>query len=56
MLAAQMQKSADQAVAAVAVVITAARPVAAVGKMLKHRVEQLHRMRNLGFQHCFHRC
>src|SRR5207253_2471808 len=33
MLAAQMQKSADQALAGVSVVITAARPVAVVGKM-----------------------
>jgi hypothetical protein len=36
MLAAQMQKSADKAVAAVSVIITAARPVAAVGKKLEH--------------------
>jgi hypothetical protein len=34
MLAAQMQKSADKAVAAVSVIITAARPVAVVGKIL----------------------
>jgi hypothetical protein len=40
MLAAQMQKSADQAVAAVSIIITAARPVAVVGKMLEHQVEQ----------------
>jgi len=39
MLAAQMQKSADQAMAAVSVIITAARPVAVVGKMLEHQVE-----------------
>jgi hypothetical protein len=44
MLAAQMQKSADQAVAAVSVTVTAARPVAVIGKMLKHQVEQLHRL------------
>jgi hypothetical protein len=37
MLAAQMQKSADKAMAAVSVVITAARPVAVVGKMLEHQ-------------------
>jgi hypothetical protein len=49
-LAAQMQKSADQAMAAVSVVITAARPVAVVGKMLEHQVEQLHRLRDLGFR------
>src|SRR6202048_4385340 len=40
MLAAQMQKSADQAMPAVSVIITAARPVAVVGKMLEHQVEQ----------------
>src|SRR5438552_3824740 len=36
MLAAQVQKSADKAVAAVCVVIAAARPVAVVGKKLEH--------------------
>jgi hypothetical protein len=36
MLAAQMQKSADQALAAVSVIVTAARPVAVIGKMLEH--------------------
>ena len=55
MLAAQMQKSADKAVAAVSVVITAVRPVAVVGKMLEHQVEQLHRLRDLGFRHWFER-
>jgi hypothetical protein len=40
MLAAQMQKSADKAMAAVSVVITAARPVAVVGKMLEHQIER----------------
>ena len=40
----RMQKSADQAVAAVSVTVTAARPVAVIGKMLKHQVEQLHRL------------
>ena len=53
MLAAQMQKSADKAMAAVSVVITAARPMAVVGKMLEHQVEQLHRLRDLGFRHWF---
>jgi hypothetical protein len=48
-----MQKSADKAVAAVPVIITAARPVAVVGKMLEHQVEQLHRLRDLRFQHWF---
>ena len=48
MLAAQMQKCADEAVAAVSVIITAARPVAVVGKMLEHQIEQLHRLRDLG--------
>src|SRR3954451_20745906 len=51
MLAAQMQKSADEAMAAVSVVITAARPVAVVGKMLEHEIEQLHRLRDLGLRH-----
>jgi hypothetical protein len=37
MLAAQMQESADWAVAAVSVVIAAARPMAVVGKMLEVR-------------------
>src|SRR5277367_2693840 len=53
MLAAQMQKSADKAVAAVSVIVTAARPVAVVGKMLEHQVEQLHPLCDLGFQHWF---
>jgi hypothetical protein len=51
MLAAQMQKSADKAVAAISVIITATRPVAVVGKMLEHQVEQLHRLSNLRFRH-----
>ena len=55
MLAAQMQKSADKAVAAVSVIITAARPVAVVGKILEHQVEQLHRLCDLGFRHWFER-
>jgi hypothetical protein len=37
MLAAQMQQSADNAMAAVSVIITAARPVAVVGKMLEQQ-------------------
>src|SRR5947209_13149515 len=55
MLAAQMQKSADKAMAAVSVVITAARPVAVFGKMLEHQIEQLHRLRDLSFRHWFER-
>jgi hypothetical protein len=55
MLAAQMEKSADKAVAAVPVVITAARPVAVVGKMFEHQVKQLHRLDDLGFWHWFER-
>ena len=51
MLAAQMQKSADQAVAAVSVIITTACPVAVPGKMLEHQIEQLYRLRDLGFRH-----
>ncbi len=55
MLAAQMEKSADKAMAAVSVIVTAARPVAVVGKMLKHQVEQLHRLCDFGFRHWFER-
>ena len=51
MLAAQMQKRADQAAAAVAVIIAAARPVTVVGKMLKHQVEQLRRFGDFRFGH-----
>src|SRR4051794_7167287 len=39
MLAAQMQKGADKAVAAVSVIVTAARPVAVIGKKLEHQIE-----------------
>ena len=46
MLAAQMQKSTDEAMAAVSVIITAARPVIVVGKMLEHQVQQLHCLRD----------
>jgi len=53
MLAAEMQESADKAVAAVSVVITAARPMAVLGKMLEHQVEQLHSLCDLGFRHWF---
>jgi hypothetical protein len=53
MFAAQMQESADQAAAAVSIVITAACPVAVVGKMLEHQVEQPHRLCDLGFRHWF---
>jgi len=38
MLAAQVQKSADKAMAAIPVIITAARPVAIVGKKLEHQI------------------
>jgi hypothetical protein len=53
MLAAQMQKSADQAKAAVSVVITATRPVAVVEKMLEHQVEQLDPSCDFRFRHWF---
>jgi hypothetical protein len=53
MLAAEMQNSADKAMAAVSVIITAARPVAAVGKMLEHQVEQLHRLGDFRLGHWF---
>jgi hypothetical protein len=39
--------------AAVSVIITATCPVAVVGKMLEHQVEQLQRLRDLGFRHWF---
>jgi hypothetical protein len=50
-----MQKSADKAAAAVPVVVTTARPVAIVGKMLEHEVEHLHRLCDLRFRHWFER-
>ena len=55
MRAAQMQKSADKAVAAVSVIITAARPVAVVGKKREHEIEQLHRFCDVRFGHWFDR-
>src|SRR6516162_2486490 len=55
MHAAQMQKSADKAVAAVSVIIRAARPVAVVGKKLEHEIEQLHRFCDFRFGHWFDR-
>jgi hypothetical protein len=48
-----MQESADKAVTAASVVITAARPVAVVGKMLEHQVELLHSLCDWGFRHWF---
>jgi hypothetical protein len=51
MLEAQTKQSADKAMAAAAVVIAAARPVAVVGKMVEHQVEQLHRLGDFGFRH-----
>jgi hypothetical protein len=50
-LAAEMQESADKAVAIVVIVITAARPVAVIGKKLKHKIEQLHRFGDFRFGH-----
>jgi len=52
MLAAQMQKSADKAVAAVSVIITATRPVAVVGERLEHEIEQLRRFGDFRLGHC----
>jgi hypothetical protein len=52
-LAAQMEKSADQAMAAVAVIVAAARPAAVVGKKLKHEIEQLHCVYDIRFRHWF---
>src|SRR5215813_6511091 len=53
MLTAQMPNGADKAMAAVSVVITAARPVAIVGKKLEHEIEQLHRFCDFRFEHRF---
>jgi len=44
-------EEADKAMAAISVIITAARPVAVVDKMVEHQVEQLHRLCDLGFWH-----
>src|SRR5215472_15911682 len=51
MLAAEMQKSTDKVMVAVSVVISSACPAAAVGKMLKHQIEELHCFRNFRFGH-----
>jgi len=51
MLAAEMEESADKAVPAVTVIITAARPVGAVREKLEHQIEQLHRFSNFRFGH-----
>jgi hypothetical protein len=51
MLAAQMQKSTDKAVAAFSIIITAARPVAVGGKKLEHQVKQLYRSCSFRFGH-----
>jgi hypothetical protein len=40
-------------VTAVSVIITAARPVAAIGKKLEHEIEQLHRLCDFHFGHWF---
>jgi hypothetical protein len=50
-----MQESADKPVAPVSVIITPARPVVVVGKMLEHQVEQLHRFCDFCFGHWFDR-
>jgi hypothetical protein len=46
-----MQKGADKAMAAVAVIITAARPVRVIREKLKHQIEQLHRFTDFRFGH-----
>jgi hypothetical protein len=51
MLAAQMEKSADKAVAAVAVIIRAARPIEVIREKLEHQIEQLHRFSDIRFKH-----
>jgi ribosomal protein S3 len=50
-----MEKSTDKAVAAISVIVTAARPVAVVGKKLEHEIEQLHRFCEFRFGHWFDR-
>jgi hypothetical protein len=55
MLAAEMQKCADKAVATVSVIVTAPRPVAVVAKELEHEIEQLHCLDDVGFRHWFER-
>jgi ribosomal protein S3 len=50
-IAAQMQESADKAVAAVSVIITSARPASVVGKKRVHEIEQLHRLCDFSFAH-----
>jgi hypothetical protein len=51
MLAAQMQERADKAVPAVAVIISAARPVRVVREKVEHQIEQLQRFSNFRFGH-----
>jgi len=46
-----MEKSADKAMAAVSIIITAARPVAVVGKKLEHVIQQLHSFFDFRFGH-----
>ena len=55
MHAAQMQKSADKAMAAISVIVTAACPVAVVGKKLEHEIEQLHGFCDFRLGHWFDR-
>jgi hypothetical protein len=46
-----MQESADKAVPAVAVIVTAAGQVRLVREKLEHQIEQLHRFSNFRFGH-----
>ncbi|MBV8287901.1 MAG: hypothetical protein JOZ35_13365 [Hyphomicrobiales bacterium] len=46
-----MENSADKAMAAVSVIIAAARPAAAVGKELEHKIEQRHRFGDVRLGH-----
>jgi len=50
-----MQKSAEKAVARRFRRLTAARPVAVVGKKRKYQIEQLHRFCDFGPAHWFDR-
>lgn len=51
MFAAQMQKSADKAVAPISIIVIAARPMVLVGKELEHEIEQPHGFCDFCFGH-----
>jgi hypothetical protein len=51
MLTPEMQKGIGKAVLAIPVIVTAARPMAVVGKKLAHQIKQLHGFGNFRFGH-----